>query len=140
MQGCPIHCKNCFNKGTWDFNGGQEWTPEKEAFFLALASRDYIQRVSILGGEPLSEPNCEGVKELIKKIPVSKHVWLYTGYSWEHLTDDQRATASLADYLVDGSYIDDLRDMRLEFRGSSNQRIIDIKKTLASGNMVLKGD
>lgn len=138
VQGCPIHCPNCFNKETWDFDGGKEWTDEIDSFFFSLIQKDYIQRVTILGGEPLSPPNVSKVKEILSKIPSTKKKWLYTGYSFEGLNEQQLEAVKYADYLVDGAYIDKLRDMKLEFRGSSNQRIIDVKKTLKKNKVVLK--
>ena len=136
VQGCPIHCLNCFNKNTWDPNGGKPWTPEVEEQFFDLVNRDFIKRVSILGGEPLCNWNAAAVKDILLKIPKTKTKWLYTGYRWESLTREQQRTATLADYVVDGPYMDNLKDMRLEFRGSSNQRIIDVKKTLESGEVI----
>lgn len=140
VQGCPIHCKNCFNKETWDFNGGEEWTQEVEEKFLKLVNRDYIQRVSILGGEPLASQNVETVQHILSIIPSNKQKWLYTGYQFENLNIKQMLAVSHANYLVDGNYIDELRDMRLDFRGSSNQRIIDVGKTVFPeiGEVVLK--
>lgn len=140
VQGCPIHCKNCFNKETWDFDGGNEWTKDIEDKFLNLVNRDYIQRVSILGGEPLANKNVETVQHILSLIPKDKQKWLYTGYQFETLSSKQLVAVSFADYLVDGNYVDELRDMRLQFRGSSNQRIIDIRKTMFPevGEVVLK--
>lgn len=136
VQGCPIHCINCFNKSTWDPNGGKLWTPEVEKKFLDLVNRDYIKRVSFLGGEPLYSINIPTIKHLLQVIPNTKSKWIYTGYRWENFSREQERTIVLADYVVDGPYIDDLKDMRLEFRGSSNQRIIDVKKSLESGSVV----
>ena len=136
VQGCPIHCLNCFNKETWNPEGGKSWTPEVEEYFLSLVDRDFVKRVSILGGEPLCSWNLPTVKDILFKIPVAKTKWLYTGYKWDSLTREQMRAAILADYVVDGPYVDNLKDMRLEFRGSSNQRIIDVKKTLEKGEIV----
>lgn len=136
VQGCPIHCFNCFNKSTWDPEGGKTWTPEIEKRFLDLVNRDHIKRVSFLGGEPLYSPNIETIKHLLLEIPCNKTKWIYTGYKWEGLTGEQRKVVALADYLVDGPYIDNLKDMRLDFRGSSNQRIIDIQESLKTGKII----
>ena len=136
VQGCPIHCPNCFNQSTWDPDGGNAWTPEVEKKFLELVNRDYIKRVSFLGGEPLYQPNLLTIRHLLETIPGTKKTWIYTGYLWENLSREQLRTVILADYLVDGPFVDDLKDMKLEFRGSSNQRIIDIKKTLEAGMVV----
>lgn len=132
VQGCHFHCKNCFNQSTWDFNGGKEWTKATKEKFLELVNRPYITRVSILGGEPLADENIEDVSDLISQIPLNKKVWLYTGYVYENMDLDRWLVSNSVDVLVDGQFIDELKDMNLPFRGSSNQRLIDIKKTLDS--------
>lgn len=132
VQGCHFHCKNCFNQSTWDFNGGKEWTKATKEKFLELVNRPYITRVSILGGEPLADENIEDVSDLISQIPLNKKVWLYTGYVYENMDSDRKLVSDSVDVLVDGQFIDELKDMNLSFRGSSNQRLIDIKKTLDS--------
>lgn len=132
VQGCHFHCKNCFNQSTWDFNGGKEWTKATKEKFLELVNRPYITRVSILGGEPLADENIEDVSDLISQIPLNKKVWLYTGYVYENMDSDRKLVSNSVDVLVDGQFIDELKDMNLPFRGSSNQRLIDIKKTLDS--------
>ena len=88
VQGCHFHCYNCFNPETWDFNGGKEWIQEVEDKFIELASRPYIQRISILGGEPLADENLDGVLKLVNKFRLlfpDKTIWLYTGYTWEDI-------------------------------------------------------
>lgn len=156
VQGCHFHCKGCFNSETWDFNGGHVWTNEVEDEFLKLMDKPYITRTSILGGEPLANENVKDVLELIKKIKhqyPNKKLWLYTGYTLEAImnpvvTDDfnperdnilhfRREVLNYIDILVDGKYVDELRDLTLKFRGSSNQRLIDIKKTLEQGEIIL---
>ena len=132
VQGCHFHCKNCFNQSTWDFDGGKEWSKATKEKFLELVKRPYITRVSILGGEPLADENIEDVSELISQIPLNKKVWLYTGYVYEHMDSNRRSVSNLVDVLVDGQYIDELKNMNLPFRGSSNQRLIDIQNTLDS--------
>lgn len=132
VQGCHFHCKNCFNQSTWDFNGGEEWTQSTKEKFLELVNRPYITRVSILGGEPLADENIQDVYGLIKQIPSSKKIWLYTGYVWDDMDFVRRLVANSVDVLVDGRFVDELRDLNLPFRGSSNQRLIDVKKTLNS--------
>ena len=90
VQGCPFHCKNCFNSETWDFNGGKEWTEETKNKFMELIDRPYIRRVSILGGEPLHENNLSEVLSLVKEIREKfpdKTIWLYTGYSIEDIVN-----------------------------------------------------
>jgi len=133
VQGCHFHCKNCFNQVTWDFNGGKEWTPDIEDKFIELADNKYIDRVSILGGEPLTPENYDTVLFLCKKL--DKKIWIYTGYTYETLYN--REILDYIDVLVDGRYIDELRNLNLAFRGSSNQRIIDVKASLDSNKVVL---
>lgn len=150
VSGCDLHCKNCFNQNTWDFRAGKPWTPEIEEKFLELADRPYIKRISILGGEPLTDENVEAILNLEMKISHkfrdSKKIWLYTGRRFEDIDapEDMNRTKVLramclrfADYVVDGPYKHDLRDMNLKYRGSSNQRIIDIERTLESGEITL---
>lgn len=157
-QGCHFHCDNCFNTSAWDFNGGKEWTEEVENKFMALVDRPYIKRVSILGGEPLADENVECVYELLKKIRKKfpdKRIWVYTGYTYEEITADhsfitnegssvqskfdayRSAILSVCDVLVDGRFIDKLKDPSLAFRGSSNQRVIDVSETIKKGEMAL---
>ena len=135
VQGCPFHCKGCFNPETWNFEKGKEWTNEVENTFFELIDQPYIKRVSILGGEPLAKENVEEVLRLIKKIRHlygdKKEIWLYTGYELEYLLDTFPAHTlkfrnyliSYCEYIIDGEYIDSLKDTTLKFRGSSNQRI-----------------
>jgi len=133
VQGCHFHCKNCFNQVTWDFNGGKEWTPDIENKFIELANNKHVDRVSILGGEPLTPENYDTVLSLCKKL--SKKIWVYTGYTYDTLCDKE--ILRYIDVLVDGKYVDELRDLNLAFRGSSNQRIIDVKASLDSNKVVL---
>lgn len=163
VQGCPFnpHCKNCFNPETWDFNGGKEWTEETKNKFLKLIDRPYIKRVSLLGGEPLAEQNLDDVLSLVKEIRISfpeKTIWLYTGYNFNLLKSkyneykytpfaanaDEWLTRweiiSNVNVLVDGEYIDEQKDLTLKFRGSKNQRVIDIPESLKQGKVVLYCD
>ena len=133
-QGCHFHCKNCFNKSTWDFNGGKEFTKETCDKFMKLVNRPFIKRVSILGGEPLAKENVDDVCNVLKQIK-DKQIWVYTGYTFE--TVKNLEVMKYIDYLVDGQYIDELRDLKLKFRGSSNQRIIDVQKSLKESKVVL---
>ena len=137
VQGCHFHCKNCFNQSTWDFNGGKEWTEATKERFLELINRPYITRVSILGGEPLADENIKDVYELIKQIPSGKKIWLFTGYAWENMDSFRKSVVNSVDVLVDGEFADELKDMTLPFRGSSNQRLIDVKETIKNGKVKL---
>ena len=157
-QGCHFHCKNCFNQQTWDFDGGKEYTNETEVKIRSLVDRPYIHRFSVLGGEPLEWCNIYDLTTLLLHIKEDADnqykkmdVWLYTGYSltdiiWRALLEfnphnpksryvtDNKNTQIMSmlyfvDHLVDGRYEEDKKDFHLKFCGSSNQRIIDMKKT-----------
>lgn len=157
IQGCPFHCKNCFNSETWDFNGGKEWTEKTKNKFMELIDRPYIKRVSFLGGECLADQNLDEVLKLVKQIRISyseKTIWLYTGYSYSEIFRGQSSCLSqgglnnfkrreiikLCDVVVDGEYIDEQKDITLKWRGSKNQRCIDVKQSLAQNKVVLYCD
>lgn len=163
VQGCPLHCKNCFNSDTWDFNGGKEWTEEIKDRFMKLIDRPYIKRVSFLGGECLAEQNLDEVLKLVKEIRISfpkKTIWLYTGFEWNSLMSKicqptfpdekfehdrnihmkRQKIISNVNVLVDGEYIDEQKDLTLKFRGSKNQHVIDVKQSLAQNKIVLYCD
>lgn len=152
VQGCPFHCYNCFNPETWDFNGGKEWTEKIENRFIELANRPYIKRISILGGEPLADENLSGVLNLvyrIRRLFPEKSIWLYSGYKWEEIFNGdvylseycsgckRREIIKQCTVIVDGKYIDSARDITLKWRGSSNQRVIDIQETLNKEKVIL---
>lgn len=183
VQGCHFCCNGCFNKETWDFNGGKEWNEEIEKRFIELISKPYIKRVSILGGEPLADENLELTFNIIALIyGVCEQynreimVWIYTGYTFEKIYNIQNIDNNSAinpiiewmsgktqlsldkslsksaqqwmrntileycDYLVDGRFEIDKQDLtysKVKFAGSTNQRIIDIQKTLEKGEIVL---
>ena len=142
-QGCPYHCKNCFNPETWDFNKGTDWTKETENKIIELLKPEYITRLTILGGEPLIERNIEPLTTLLKRVKgvyPDKQVWLYTGGDFEVLEGLYEEIFRYIDILIDGRYIDDLRDYKLKWRGSSNQRIIDVQASLKSGDVVFSPD
>lgn len=128
VQGCDLQCKNCFNKTAWDFNGGKEWDDKKKNKFFDVVSRYYIKRVSFLGGEPLSFVNAGDVGKLIKEVKTKfpyKKIWVFSGYKMEELMKRDTVVDILnsVDVVVDGRFIEGLKDARLKFRGSSNQRI-----------------
>lgn len=158
VQGCPFHCKGCFNPETWDFEGGKEWNKKTWAKFFDLVKRDYIHRVSFLGGSPLCNENLMGVYNIIAKLKYAypeKQIWVYTGMIWEDIikyrqdennpisngnSTKEETRAMLLDYidvLVDGPFEYDKRDLTLAFRGSTNQRIIDVQKSLKESKVVL---
>lgn len=134
VQGCNRHCDGCFNPETWDYDKGQIFNQRIQELFLDLGKEKRITGFSILGGEPLDQD--ERMLELIKKIKEcypDKTIWMWTGHTYEDLTDEQMEIVKLIDVLVDGPFIISQRCPNKRFRGSMNQRIIDIKKTLESG-------
>ena len=138
MQGCIFNCKNCFNPETHDFKGGVEFTDETIDKVLNLANHEYIRGLSILGGEPLHQKNIDGSLKLARKFKEKypeKDVWVWTGFLYENIKKDH--DLSDIDVLVDGQYIDKLRNPKLKYCGSSNQRVIDIKKTIKKGKVVI---
>ena len=129
-QGCHFHCKGCFNQETWDLAGGKEYNLEVEDHIMELLGRDFIDRFSILGGEPLLERNIAPITLLCKRIKKKypdKKIWLYTGYDYDYIKDKLTDLFENVDVVVDGTYVEELRDLNLHFRGSSNQRVIDVK-------------
>ena len=142
VSGCDIHCKNCHNQSTWDFNSGQLFTEDTMQEILLTLTKPYISRFTISGGHPLDPHNAPKVLEIVKRVKMvfpNKDIWIYSGYVWEDIIKDDTLKEILkyTDVLVDGAYIDELRDISLAFRGSSNQRIIDVQKTLDSNEVVL---
>ena len=139
MQGCTFNCKNCFNPETHDFNGGKEFTDSTINRVLELCENENVEGLSILGGEPMNPKNIEGTTKLAKafkqKFP-DKNLWAWSGFRFDKELKNKEVVKYL-DVLVDGPFIESLYDISLCFRGSSNQRIIDMKKTLESGNVVL---
>lgn len=143
-QGCPFHCPGCFNPETWDFNSGKEFTKETKNGIIELIKRPYIDRFSILGGEPLVPQNRFELACLIQNIKNKRpdiKIWIYTGYLLENLLkEDSQYLQNIlynTDVLVDGPFIQELKDISLPFCGSRNQRIIDLPKTLAKEEVVL---
>lgn len=141
VSGCRNNCDGCFNKETWDFNYGDEfdWDTTFHELIKAI-DKPYIKGLSILGGEPLDARNYEDVIRLcsvIKRAFHNKDIWLYTGYEWEDAIRSYPEIADCVDVVVDGRFVERLRDPSLAFRGSSNQRIIDVKKSIKDGAVVL---
>ena len=142
VSGCTHHCKGCFNSETWDFNFGKPFTEETEQEIIKALSPDYINGLSLLGGEPFEKVNQRVLLPFIRKIKSlypQKSIWCYTGYTFDKdLIDGGCAYCECTDemlgyidILVDGEFMEELKDISLSFRGSSNQRIIDVKKSLA---------
>lgn len=146
VSGCTHHCKNCFNAETWDFNYGKPFTKDTEDKIINELSPDYIDGLSLLGGEPFEPSNQSALLPFLRRVRQAfpnKTIWCYTGYLFDdELLSQSRARCehtdemlSLIDVLVDGEFKQDLYDISLSFRGSSNQRIIDVKKSLETGNV-----
>lgn len=140
IQGCHRHCPNCFNPETWDFNGGREFNDGIENILIDLIKQPHIVGVTILGGEPLEAENRKDISKLLKKIKQcckNKSIWLYSSYQYEEIEKFKEEILSYLDILVDGPFIEKLKDRKLRFRGSSNQRVIDVKATLKNNTIVL---
>ena len=138
VQGCPYHCVGCFNSETWDFHKGKEWTEEAQVSFFSYIEKPYIKRVSFLGGEPLCEQNRVTVTDLIKKIRYwypTKKIWVWTGGLWENSKEFE--LMRYIDILVDGRFQLSQKDLNLKFRGSKNQRVIDVQKSLLQNKPIL---
>ncbi len=140
VAGCTHKCKNCHNPVTWDINGGIEFDEEAERELFEAINKPYISGVTFSGGDPLHPQNRAEVARLMKKIKEKlpqKTIWLYTGFLWDEIKDEDYI--KLADVVVDGEFVEELKDEKLFWKGSSNQRVIDVKKTLESGDVVLHG-
>ena len=150
VSGCNHHCKNCFNREAWDFNYGEKFTEKQEEQIIADLKPDYITGLSLLGGEPFEQTNQEGLAPLVEKVKQTypdKKIWCYTGFTFDKqilgqmIGEEDRSTTKQMlkniDYIVDGRFVEELKDPKLQFRGSSNQRIIDVKKSLAENEIIL---
>lgn len=140
MQGCNFKCKNCFNPETHDFNGGKEFTDETINKVLELCDNCNVEGLSILGGEPMNPQNIEGTTKLAKafkeKFP-KKNLWAWSGYTFENYLKDKDVVKYL-DVIVDGQFVEEQKNPTLEWKGSSNQRVIDVQKTLKEGKVITK--
>ena len=148
VSGCTHHCKNCFNPETWSFEYGKPFTKETEDYIIECLSPNYIDGLSLLGGEPFEPQNQEVLLPFLRKVKnelPNKNIWCYTGYLFDReLLSESRARCeftdemlSLIDVLVDGEFVQAMHDISLAFRGSSNQRIIDVQKSLETGEVKL---
>lgn len=151
VSGCTNRCKNCFQPQTWAFDYGQPFTAETEEALLQMLAPAYINGLTLLGGEPFEPENQRGLLpflRLVRERLPGKTVWAFTGFTWEQLHTDGAhprcevtdELLSLVDVLVDGRFVEELHDISLRFRGSSNQRIIDVPRTLSSGGITLWED
>lgn len=149
VSGCNHHCKGCFNQCAWDFDYGDKFTEKEEQKIIEYMDHDYIEGLSLLGGEPLEPKNQEGLLPLVKDIKEKfpdKNIWCYTGFDFEKdvmgkMAQKSKTTRELLKYIdviVDGKFEEDKKDLKLQFRGSSNQRILDVKESLKSGKVVRK--
>ena len=148
VSGCTHHCKGCFNPETWDFDYGDIFDEKIQDEIISLMEPSYIRGLTVLGGEPMEKPNQKALLPFIAKVRErypEKDIWFYTGYTFEtDFSGNGRAVCeetdkllSLIDVLVDGEFIEEKKNLRLHFRGSENQRIIDVKQSLLSGKTVL---
>ena len=148
VSGCTNHCKGCFQPQTWDYNYGYLYDDEMEEDIIKELSKSYYDGITILGGEPFELSNQEGLIPLIRRIKsklLGKTIWMFTGFTYDkdlipggkrycEVTDE---ILDNIDILVDGRFDEQLKDMMLNFRGSSNQRIIDMKRTRKEGKIIL---
>ena len=151
VSGCRHHCKGCFNSMTWDFNYGKKFTEETEEEILEALKPSYIDGLSLLGGEPFEPENQEVLVKLLRKVKErypEKNIWCYSGYLWDELTGKETGSGrarcevtdemlSLIDVLVDGEFVLEQKNISLKFRGSENQRLIDLRKSEEQGEVVL---
>lgn len=136
MQGCSFNCKNCFNPETHNFFGGKEFTDETINHIIDLCNNENIEGLSILGGEPMHPLNIDGTLKLakmFKKTYPEKNIWAWTGFLFENLKEKE--VMKYIDVLVDGQYVDELHNPTLKWKGSSNQRVIDVQKSLKDGKI-----
>lgn len=147
VSGCPHHCKNCFNREAWDYDYGKKFTEKEEENIIEYLKDDYIAGFSLLGGEPMWPANQQGLLPLLRKVKQkypNKTIWCYTGYLFDkEILEDMyknndftKEFLSYIDVIIDGRFIEKYKDPSLYFRGSSNQRIIDVKKSLKNKKVV----
>jgi anaerobic ribonucleoside-triphosphate reductase activating protein len=151
VTGCSLHCKGCQNPESWNFNAGMPFDNNAKQNLFDVLNKSYIRGISISGGHPLENNNVEDVYLLIKEVKErfpTKDIWLYTGYTWEQIFPEvcldmfnvnnvyRKAVVEMCDVLVDGPYIEEQRDITLKFKGSKNQRLIDVKETLKQNKII----
>ena len=147
VSGCTHHCKGCFQPETWNFDYGERYTKETEDEIIESLRPDYVDGITLLGGEPFEPENQRELVKLLRRIKKEmpqKTVWSFSGFTYEELTGDSRAVCevtnemlSMLDVLVDGEFVEAKRNISLRFRGSENQRLIDMNKTRKEGKIVL---
>ena len=151
VSGCKLHCKNCQNPQSWDFNSGKLFDENAKKELFEALDKPYIQGITFSGGHPLENENVETIYLLIKEVKErfpTKDIWLYTGFTLEQIfptviTDDfnlprfyRQSIVEMCDVVVDGPYIEEQRDITLKFKGSKNQRIINVKETLKQNKII----
>lgn len=138
VTGCTHNCRNCFNKEYQDFNYGEVWTEAETEKVIEFLKDDNVSGLTLLGGEPMQNLELIQVLKAVKD-KVEKPIWVYSGYTYEEIMENEKRTEllKLCDVLVDGRFVEELKDLKLKFRGSSNQRIIDVKKSMEQGKVVL---
>lgn len=139
VSGCLFHCKGCFNKETWDFNYGKPFTKEVEDYFINCAKNPHINHISLLGGEVFYQ-DLDTILNLVKRIKteVNKPIWVWSGFIYEEIIKSKAKSTILQyiDVLVDGQFKQELKDINLKFRGSSNQRIINVQESLKQNKVI----
>lgn len=138
VSGCHFHCKNCFNEEYWPFDYGNDYTEEVMQKFIDMGKGENITGYSILGGEPMDQTGDGMLLKTLQEIKkqTNKSVWMWTGYTLETLNDKQKEYLKYVDVLVDGQFVDEKKNLTLLFRGSENQRIIDLNKTKEAGEII----
>lgn len=140
VSGCTNNCDGCFNKDLQDFNYGDKWTKEIEDDFVSNAKSINIKGINILGGEPMDQTQDDDLYNLLRRLKdeVGKSIWLWSGYLYEDIIRDDKKIKilSLVDILIDGRFEINKRDISLKYRGSKNQRVIDVKKSIEANNVV----
>lgn len=149
VSGCTHHCKGCFNEVTWDFNYGRPFTHKEIDLIIEYLKPSYISGLTLLGGEPMEPVNQSGILPLLKKVREvygdSKNVWIYTGYLFDRdimgrmmeEVPETKEILPLVDVIMDGPYVESLKDLGAYFRGSSNQRAIDVPATLKNNGEIV---
>ena len=155
VSGCNVHCKGCHNPETWDFNAGRTFGPEAMEELISALKKPWVKGLTISGGNPLDYENLPDVYNIcktVRELCPDKDIWLYSGYELKAHDFDNSVNIgwsnalltnyilAMCDVVVDGPYMEELRDISLRFRGSSNQRLIDVKRTIKAGEIVLWGD
>ena len=155
VSGCSVHCKGCHNPETWDFNAGRTFGPEAMEELIGALKKPWVKGLTISGGNPLDYENLPDVYNIcktVRELCPDKDIWLYSGYELKAHDFDSSVNIgwsnallmnyilAMCDVVVDGPYMEELRDISLRFRGSSNQRLIDVKRTIKAGEIVLWGD